>query len=624
MPAIDIFPFSIFISRLAVSSSITGPQAHSSSGKNAIINAASMLCESESKCCVVREGPYASTLLGVEPNPQSPPIAHWDGLLRPIGILVVALVVMGPVVYGLRRVHRTKFGHGGVSVAESGPLLGTRAPSSTTLHSNNQNCQSVATTTARNPTRSLRGSIKPVLRPVHVIYSDPILEEYRSYVASPVENTSFLLEPPTTMVMQLPDSAARGRVSAVIQKVEPISSDYFDPGTEESQAHKPNKFQTSKVFINRTQNAAPSIAPPSPVNEARAQTAPCLKFRSASLVKSLTDLASIQQATVHALAVGMSWAGIGDGSRALPGPLHDIEWLRNMFSLQSNFRFNSLIDHAVSLATIRQSLECMLSAAGENDLLALYFTGHGGDNDSFELYDSTLLTEVMLNEWIVHFRSTTSRNNPVYIIFDFCRPDCVKPSTEFANGVNVIWACSPTESALELRLNDPNNHLPRSCFLLSLVLAIGDVSEDPAGPIIQRFTTRMKEFVQLIRGLDCLKHKCQIPWRICGCETCSKGKLCIHDKHHGNLPFQVVSVGGIEMNSNVLAVVKYIADRFPLHIKRAVDRVSKNFWVLYFNPSRISPTKRPLNPRNHRLGTNAGVEANTARNMSTPAELIRF
>ncbi|KDN48730.1 hypothetical protein RSAG8_02717, partial [Rhizoctonia solani AG-8 WAC10335] len=207
-----------------------------------------------------------------------------------------------------------------------------------------------------------------------------------------------------------------------------------------------------------------------------------------------------------------------------------------------------------------------------------------------------------------------------------CRPGLVEPKTKLDNGVNVIWACSPTESALDLKLKSPDNALPRSCFLLSLILAIDDFSADPTAPVVERFTIRMKEFVRVIRGLHCYGHKCRrpAPWRCCRCKSCLEGKLCTHEEHKGNLPFQVVSIGGIGGNSDLSAVAKYIADRFPLHIKRAADRVSKDHWVLYFNPSHISANKRPLNPRNPRLGMNVGTGANMARNMTIPANLIGF
>ncbi|CUA68486.1 hypothetical protein RSOLAG22IIIB_03523 [Rhizoctonia solani] len=399
---------------------------------------------------------------------QSRSIAHWDAPLQTFSILITILLIL--VILGWIIRDRCCIHHAGLNQddaapeSESSSLLGTRVSSSTTLHDNYQ---------------SYRGA-KLILQNVHATYSESILGGHGDYVTSPMESIPCLFEPPK-IVVQAPDSVTRGRTSAVTQKAKSISSNHFDPAMDESQVHESEDCQSSKASKKRaqSQHGPPSITTPIPANETRAQTAPCIKIRSASLAKSLTGLVSLQQAIVHVLAVGMSWEGIAGGSRVLPGPHHDIEWLRNLFSFQKNFRFSSLLDHAATLTAIRQSLENMLSVASEDDPLVLYFSGHGGQGDSFELYGSILLTEVMLNEWIVQFRSTALRNSPVYIIFDFCRPDRVKPNTELASGVNVIWACSPTESALDLRLKDPKNHLPRSCFLLSLILAIDDVSEDP-------------------------------------------------------------------------------------------------------------------------------------------------
>ncbi|KAH7341544.1 hypothetical protein B0J17DRAFT_264530 [Rhizoctonia solani] len=608
---------SLSVPRVAVSCSITEPQAHLSFRQHAIVvETASASCTRISRYCLARRGLHPHV------------VSETKSTTRTIVIALTVLLVLAVIAWATRNIRRVHHSESNktrsVTETETSSLLGTRVSSSTTLYDNYRACQSVATTIVHTPNRSRRGSIKPVLQ--LVAPSEPIFGEYGDYVASPVESTEFLPETFTAVITHPLDSAIRGRASVVVQKAGSIDSSTFDRNTHESPSQELNNCQSSQGLRNRTQthHIPPNVIRPNQATESRAQTAPCTKIRSSSFVKSLTGLVSIQQVTIHVLAIGTSWEGVGNGTQALPGPLHDIEWLRNVFSCQKNFQFHSLLNHTATLVTIHQSLVDMLSMAGEDDILVLYFSGHGGRNDSFELYDSTSLNEVTLNDWIVDFRSATPRNNPIYIIFDFCRPDFVKPNTELASGVNIIWACSPTESALDLRLTDPNNHLPRSCFLLSLVLAIDDVSEDPTASVVKRFTTRMTEFLKVIRGAHCFKAKCRLPWRYCGCGDCSANRLCMHDAHKGNLPFQVVSVGGIEGSSNLSAVVGYIASRFPLHIKRAADRMSKDHWVLYFNPSHISANRRPLNPRNRRLGINAGIEANMACHMTIPAKFIRF
>ncbi|KAL5634735.1 hypothetical protein ACGC1H_002689 [Rhizoctonia solani] len=491
-----------------------------------------------------------------------------------------------------------------------------------------QACRFGCITNGQPSIRAPRGSNKSILQPLKS--SNFILEDSSHVVMSPVEGIHNPPEPLAAMTTQL--SSTRGRVVAVTQNTDPISGG-LGRNVLKPQKHESGIQQGSGTLWNppRTRYISPAL---DQVNQSQAHAAPSVKIRSATLVKSLTGLVLAQQATVHIVRVGVSWNGFGGDSRqALPGPPHDMEWLQTVFTSQENFRFKPLLDRDATLEAVHQSLGDMHSVAEDNDFIVLYFSGHGAHNDSFELYspqspdDSDLLNEAMLNEWIVEFRSKTRKPpRPVYIIFDFCRPSLVEPKTKLDDGVNVIWACSPTQSALDLKLKSSDYGLPRSCFLLSLILAIDDFSADPTAPVVERFTIRMKEFVRVIRGLHCYGLKCRrpAPWRCCRCKTCLGGKLCTHDKHEGDLPFQVVSIGGIGGNSDLSAVAKYIADRFPLHIKRAADRVSKHHWVLYFNPSHISANRRPLNPRNHRLGMSVGIEANRIRNMTIPVNLIRF
>ncbi|QRW18168.1 ICE-like protease (caspase) p20 domain protein [Rhizoctonia solani] len=349
----------------------------------------------------------------------------------------------------------------------------------TVLNTNAASYQEVATKQTSVATWGPSGS-RPVIQP---LYPSKFVfgGDANCIVMSPVEGVDATMEQLETTIT--PKSGIRGRSFGVTQKKDPISSNGSDIRATKlvSQIFEsPSPVQEDYTVSNNKKPQTQHV----PTSNLRAHTAPCIRNPSISLVKSLTGLISLRQAKVHILGVGTSWEGQGDRFEALPGPSHDIEWLKNAFAHQQNFWFNSLLDHNVTLATIRQSLDRMFSVAEESDLLALYFSGHGGYDDQFELYDSTSLDEVILNEWIVEFRSSNSAHNPVYIVFDFCRPGRVRPQAELASDVKVIWACSPTQPALELKLKDPNNALPRSCFLLSLILAIGDVSEDPTLPAL--------------------------------------------------------------------------------------------------------------------------------------------
>jgi hypothetical protein len=294
------------------------------------------------------------------------------------------------------------------------------------------------------------------------------------------------------------------------------------------------------------------------VLEPRAGSTPNPTIRSTSkrdtLIGSLLGLASVERAFVRVLGVGLSWDHVQ--GRALLGPPHDMLWLQNFFAGQEDIEFNYLLDQKATLEAIRHSVKKMYLAK-DTDYLVLYFAGHGTANNGFELYDpaSDPLTEVILNDWIVELRKETSKHIPVYIVFDFCRESHVVPQTSLAEGVNVIWACSPTESALDLRLNKDND-LPLSCFLIAMLLTIGDASKDSNLVIWKLFAVRLKELVNVVRGVQCFRSRCRPPWYCCRCETCMGGGLCNHGCHSdARRPFQVVSISNPEVRTILVITV---------------------------------------------------------------------
>ncbi|CAE6409716.1 unnamed protein product [Rhizoctonia solani] len=380
-----------------------------------IIETTTLMCARVSKRCRVEESHLIPTPRGTQHHSLTPTVYYHSLLLTLVVTLVIFSVIgiIALVTRDLRTVDPNQLS--GINTApsnEAKPLLGT-TPSSTSPWG----YQAIG---ARHPPSiTARGSNRPVLQPLNP--PTFIVGEYGDrVVVSPVEDMHDQVEPPTTITPRTSD--VRGRALGVAQKTDPIGFSEPDIGIVKPQTFEPATQQDPVTSNDQTQ-VQHSSSKSSIVNQTsdyRAHTAPCIKNRSVSLAKSLTGLLSLRQAKVHVLGVGTSWEGIGDGSRALPGPSHDMEWLRKLFIHQENFRFDCLLDHDATLVTIRQSLDNMFSLAEEDDLLGLYFSSHGEHDDSFELYDSASLNEVMLNEWIVELRSKTSRNNPVYIIFDFC------------------------------------------------------------------------------------------------------------------------------------------------------------------------------------------------------------
>ncbi|CEL55641.1 hypothetical protein RSOLAG1IB_01653 [Rhizoctonia solani AG-1 IB] len=433
---------------------------------------------------------------------------HWSRMTKVIVVVVVVLLALGLIVratHHVRRVHQSELDIEQVMPeTEVSTLIGTRSPSTTTLHvpdaSNWQNYQSVAHTAVHTPDQSIRRSTGVTIKlPKN---SNFILEDDDRHVLTSPTGYSELL---ANVLIESSTDAARRQASAALSEVDPIGSGGFDWSITKSRTLEPATQEGSAAFKTQTQSRQDLSKDPlfEQTSELRAQTAPCIKYRSTSFIKKLTSLVSVKKERIHVLGIGMS--GIGDEFQPLPGPIHDIRWLKSAFDGRDEFSFKSLLDSNATLEEVRRSLEDMHSEAGENDLIVLYFSGHGGPCDSFQLYDPaspgcpTLLNATILNQWIGEFRSET-RGPPVYVIFDCCRPDLVAPETKLNDGVYIIWACSPMQPALDLGLNDPHNHLPRSCFLLALILAIDDLSEGFIIPAVQRFTERMKELVRVIRG----------------------------------------------------------------------------------------------------------------------------
>ncbi|CAE6415238.1 unnamed protein product [Rhizoctonia solani] len=598
--------------------SCTKAVADASLGQSAIIiEAMTLMCLRVSQQCIAQKPHPTHTPRGTQHHGLTPAVYRNDLLVALIVMLIIFLVIgaIALATQDLRTIDPNRLSEIRTTLCNGTvPLLQTTS-------SNTGPWGYQAVTDRHISTIATRGPNRPALQPLEP--SAFILGEDGDRIAmSPVEGMYDPAQLPMTLTTRPSD--VRGRAHAITQKADPISFNEIDLEVAKPQALDPIEQQVPATSNGQTQ-AQCNQSKSSPVNQTsglRSHTTPCFKERLSSITKSLTGLTSLRRAKVHILGVGVSWEGNRDGFPALPGPPDDIEWLRKMLAHQENFIYTSLIDDKATLVTIRQALDKMLSVAEESDFLALYFSGHGVEDDSFQLRDLTLLDERVLNQWIVELRSKTSKRNPVYIVFDFCRPGRVRPYIELASGVKVIWACSPTQSALEVRLGSSNNDLPRSCFLMSLILAIDDLSEDSTTSAVGRFTDRMKQLVKVIRGTACTRGKCRLPWRYCGCVICSRGGHCVHDKHEDQLPFQMVSAGGIDENTDFSIFVEYIASSFPLHIKKVANQVSNNHWMLYFNPSYISANRRPFNPRNHRLGLELGID-NTVRNMTTPITLMK-
>lgn len=437
----------------------------------------------------------------------------------------------------------------------------------------------------------------------------------------------------------IPGPDSRGRAPAVVQNPGPHVYVHSNSGSGERQTQAvavghhlttshPNP-QSDNSPDNNTRTQSPRAKRyiswiPIP----RAFTAPYSAIRrlsrSSTLFATLTGLSSMQPVSVKILGVGLSWDHVPD--RALPGPPHDMEWLKRLFFEHRYIWFECLLDRKATYDAIRGRMKRMYRDATTETYLIFYFAGHGTEDNAFELYDARSLNEVVLNEWIIEFRQEMSKHVPVYFIFDFCRESRVERKADLADDVHIIWACSPFQSALDLNLplkRGGNDDLPRSCFLIALILAVDDASKDSALLPWQYFAMRIKELVMVVRGVRCYRSRCKPPWYCCRCETCLGGEdLCTHIKHSEERRlFQVVSMSTLKENPNFSAVVQFVANNFPMHIQRVTHRVANNQWFMFFNPGHIVANKGSIKPRYlPRKDTNTAARA-TVRHMTVPGGL---
>ncbi|CAE6505400.1 unnamed protein product, partial [Rhizoctonia solani] len=307
----------------------------------------------------------------------------------------------------------------------------------------------------------------------------------------------------------------------------------------------------------------------------------------------LRPVGSAQSTSVHVLAVGLSWSHVE--GKALPGPAHDICWLEKFFADQQQVRFNSLLDREASFSKIQQSVAHIYMNAQPNDYAILYFTGHGDSRNAFELYDGPgSLDEVTLNGWIVELRQKSSKQVPVYIIFDFCRESSVRSDAQLDRDVTVVWSCPPGQKSPDLGLS---NDLPYSCFLLALLLAIYDGSECHASSTVQYFARRLTELLNVIWGIRCYGPDSWRRKRWCrhahSCELCRDEK---HGSHNGGewpdpQLFEVLNNMYLGKLPDFPTVVRYASTRLPLPIRKVRQLLGGNQWFMYFNPSLISTDK---------------------------------
>ncbi|EUC66357.1 hypothetical protein RSOL_474750 [Rhizoctonia solani AG-3 Rhs1AP] len=151
-----------------------------------------------------------------------------------------------------------------------------------------------------------------------------------------------------------------------------------------------------------------------------------------------------------------------------------------------------------SISGERATLETIEEAMGElyreslkslDSSILILLTGDGDEENRMHLMGDVFITDQDLRRWMWRFQINSHPNKrTVTIILDHCRPNKdvpfgtrPLPSLPIRTGhlppigVDLIWSCSPGQMAAALLLPSTQD-IPRSCFLLALMMASYSVS----------------------------------------------------------------------------------------------------------------------------------------------------
>ncbi|KAG8735892.1 hypothetical protein FRC10_010034 [Ceratobasidium sp. 414] len=236
------------------------------------------------------------------------------------------------------------------------------------------------------------------------------------------------------------------------------------------------------------------------------------------------------------LATRLLVLAVGVGGKDLPGPDHDVQWLGRLFSAAV---FYAARGPCATQKGIRSALKHMFENAVESAaVIVLYFTGHGNNNNAFELHDGQSIDEATVFEWIDELRTTTGKQIPVFLAFDFCREnEVVLPvSTDQLEQVHVIWACMPGQRSYEIKLDDD---LPYSDLLKAVCLAVSELlspTTQSSGYFMGGLIGWVSRITKIHQAIICGPAGCDPPWNRCSCDICRGGGMCVHSRHPGDDP----------------------------------------------------------------------------------------
>ncbi|CAE6343462.1 unnamed protein product [Rhizoctonia solani] len=173
---------------------------------------------------------------------------------------------------------------------------------------------------------------------------------------------------------------------------------------------------------------------------------------------------------LHILAVGVAYGDLQD-------PHHDISILSTLFKghQSEKTKFKGISGDGVTPKMIEDAIGELyretLKSSGSNLLILL--TGEGDNENKMYLMDDMFITDKDLRRWMWKLQIDCYPNNrTVTVILDYCRKHPRIPFGKSHFGIEFIGTCSPGQTAAALRFpNTQHVNLPRSCFLLSLMMS---------------------------------------------------------------------------------------------------------------------------------------------------------
>ncbi|GAB1519686.1 hypothetical protein RhiTH_002754 [Rhizoctonia solani] len=236
----------------------------------------------------------------------------------------------------------------------------------------------------------------------------------------------------------------------------------------------------------------------------------------------------LRMSSAHGAEDAMSYGAIGSplqaslytGSRKTPtlfmlaiavdfglkDPEHDFELMRSWLEDHESgmIRFLGISGKEVTRERIEEAIgdlyqEAMLSP-GSNLLIML--TGEGDYTNRMHLTEKRFITDSDIRGWLWKLRKGSKPAGvPATVVLDYCRTNKHIPLGAVQDGVEFIWSCSLGQKAAALGFSSKGTEdLPRSCFLLALMMAAYDLVhvKSDIKTAVNREMARLSCFLELV------------------------------------------------------------------------------------------------------------------------------